>query len=95
MVETKKKCSGSVCPTKIVPNFLKYLYFIKGNDVYRTTRAGAGSKTKKKILGNAVARKSGYLYYLKKGRNGRLNIHRAKLKNRKSRGFTHTHSHSH
>ncbi len=80
----EKKCTKAVCPIGLVPDYAKYLYYLKGNDVYRVKRKKAGTRKSapQKIMSNAVSRRAGFLYFLKKASNGKLAIHRRKLKRR-------------
>lgn len=57
-----------------IPDFSKYIYYIKSGDVYRSKRKEKG--TSRKVMNANITRKKGYGYYVAKD-----GIYEMKLKN--------------
>ena len=67
--------------TGIVPNYSRYLYYIKGVNAWQVPRAGK-TGTKKVVERNVLSnRRYGYLYFLKPNRSGTLSVHSRRMKN--------------
>ena len=83
MVKRSKPCAKRVCPTNIKNSAQKknLFYVTKAGSLGRAPMKNQSGGKKRIIKRNAVKVKSGEMYYLKKSSNGKLKIHRAKMKN--------------
>lgn len=68
--------------TNIRPNYTKYLYYLKGLNVWQVPRAGNKTGQQKVLARNVIReRNPKHLYFLKKNSRGTLSLHSRKLNN--------------
>ena len=79
-VSTRQRRAHAV--TNIRPNYTKYLYYLKGLNVWQVPRAGNATGTQKILARNVIdERNPKHLYFLKKNSRGTLSLHSRKLNN--------------
>lgn len=86
MAKNTKKCTARVCPTNInnavQKNNLLWIDRKNGNVVKKRMKRGKshGRARRYIVARHAISVRSRELYHLKAGRNGKLRIHRRKMK---------------
>lgn len=84
MPRVTKRCAKKICPTNISNAEQKRnLLFVdrNGNIAKKPyARGGRGRGRKRVVSAKAISVKSNQLYFLKKGRNGKLRVHRTTKK---------------